>query len=258
MSNGANSAGCLYLGHVAHRRLRPVRHVLRYRVFSLFADTARLDELARSTRLFSHNRFNLLSFHDRDFGNGLPLNDYLAKATETIPGITRFSVLCYPRVLGYSFNPLTVFFGYDATGAIVVMLYEVSNTFGQRKTYVLPVECCEGTIAQSCDKRLYVSPFNNVEGQYSFRVTPPGETITLGVALRTDKGPLLNAYFAGTRQQPTTGNILAAVLRTGFLTLKVVAGIHVEAARLWLKGLRLRPRPSVEAPDIVHQPQKKL
>jgi len=260
MNHGTTSPGCLYVGHVAHRRLRPIRHVLRYRVFSLYADIARLDELARSTRLFSHNRFNLLSLHDRDFGNGLPLNEYLSQAVQTVPDlpqITRFNILCYPRVLGFSFNPLTVFFGHDATGALRVLLYEVSNTFGQRKTYALPVETRDGTIAQSCDKRLYVSPFNNVEGRYSFRVTPPGADITLGVALRTDDGPLLNAYFSGRHRIANSRNILTAVLRTGFLTLKIVAGIHLEAARLWMKGLRLRPRPALDGPDIVHTPQKK-
>ena len=153
-------------------------------------------------------------------------------------------MLCYPRVLGYVFNPLTVYFGLDAAGAVRAALYEVTNTFGQRKTYALSVAGTGETIALSCPKSLYVSPFNDVSGTYSFRLTPPdAPDLTVGVALRTEDGPLLNAYFAGTQSALTDRALLWALARTGLLTLKVIVGIHWEALKLWAKGLRLQPRP---------------
>jgi DUF1365 family protein len=124
------------------------------------------------------------------------------------------------------------------------VIYEVNNTFGQRKTYVLPAEADgNGMISQSCRKRLYVSPFNDVSGSYDFHITPLADDLTVGIALKDDAGPLLKAYFRGRRKQLTTANLLRALRRTGWMTVKVIAGIHYEAAKLWLKGMRPVRRP---------------
>ncbi len=239
--------GAIYNGHVVHARVRPCAHSLKYRVFAVLLDCDRLDQLKSRVRLFSHNRFNLFSIHDRDHGDGSPIADYLQSLLADMPersDIHRFTMLCYPRILGYVFNPLTVYFGLDAHDRPRLMVYEVNNTFGQRKTYVLPVEAKDGSlISQNCRKEFYVSPFNTDTGRYSFRVTPPGENLTVGVALRDKEGPVLKAFFRGERQDLTTANLLGALARTGWMTVKVTAGIHLEAARLWLKGLRLQPRP---------------
>ena len=245
----------LFLGDVVHRRLRPVTHALRYRVFSLLIDP----EAVQTTRLFSHNRFNLLSFFDKDHGDGVDLAKHLNRMVAEMPEhppVARFMMLCYPRVLGYAFNPITVYFGLDAADRTVAMIYEVNNTFGQRKTYVLPVAAHDTReIAQSCAKALYVSPFNDVSGTYSFRITPPADdTLTIGVALRTSEGPLLKAYFRGDRRPLTDKALLTALLKTGLLTLKVIAAIHAEALRLWLKGLRLQPRPPAAGAPVVYGP----
>lgn len=239
----------LYFGDVVHSRVRPVRHKLRYRVFSVLFDCSTLDALGRRLRLFSRNRFNLFSLYDRDHGDGSsPLNDYL----ETIASragydgtVERFLMLCYPRILGYAFNPLTVYYGVDTADRVRLMIYEVNNTFGERQTYVLPVaQEGDGPIAQSCAKRLYVSPFNGPKGTYNFRLTPPLEELTVGVALRDDDGPVLRAHFHGEREALTDGALLRVLGKTGWMTVKVTVGIHYDALKLWLKGLRLKPRPA--------------
>ena len=154
-------------------------------------------------------------------------------------------MLCYPRILGYAFNPLTVYFGLDGNGAVRLVIYEVNNTFGERMTYALSAGPARGgVLSQSCRKQLYVSPFNSDKGDYSFHLTAPGEDLTLGVALRDGDGPLLKAYFHGHREPLSDSMLLKAMARTGWMTVKVIAGIHLEAARLWLKGLKLVRRPA--------------
>jgi DUF1365 family protein len=247
--------------------LKPVAHALRYEVFTLHADLDALPELDQRLRLFSLKRFNLVSFHPADHGGVrrdpahrrddpraelLALKQrILAAADEALgAGIAeRVEILCYPRILGYAFNPLTTYYVYDASGALRLMVYEVNNTFGERHTYVLPVEHdAPGILAQATRKVFFVSPFNRVEGRYGFRVTQPLDEVTIGVSLKTADGPVLKAHFRGKRQTFDDKNLLAACLRMPLMTLKVMAGIHVEALRLWLKGLKIvrRPRPPAE------------
>lgn len=249
----------IYFGDVVHSRVRPVRHKLRYSVFSVMFDCSTLDALGRRLRFFSRNRFNLFSLYDRDHGDGFSaLPDYLeeiALKAGYAGTVERFLMLCYPRILGYAFNPLTVYYGVDGEGRVRLMVYEVNNTFGERQTYVLPVAAeSDGPIAQSCSKRFYVSPFNGPKGTYSFHLTPPLEELTVGVALRDDDGPVLRAHFHGERKDLTDAALIRAVVKTGWMTVKVTAGIHYEAMKLWLKGLRLKPRSaaperSIDFPD---------
>lgn len=246
--------GCsaLYFGEVVHARLRPIPHALKYKVFSLLFDLSNLDALERRLKLFSRNRFNLLSLYDQDFGNGdADLLAYLkdiAAQSEIEATITRFSMLAYPRILGFAFNPLTVYFGYDAHDRVCLVIYEVNNTFGERKSYVLPAfPDADGLIWQQCPKQLYVSPFNAVDGTYSFHITPLEEQLTIGVALKDAEGAKLRAHFHGMRESLSDKNLVWALARTGWMTINIVAGIHWEALKLWLKGMKLVPQP--KGPD---------
>jgi DUF1365 family protein len=244
----------LYNGVVVHKRVRPVEHALRYHVFSLLIDCDDLSGLDGRMRLFSYNRFNLCSIHAADHGDGTPLADYLRGigAQSGVRGIERYMMLCYPRVLGYVFNPVTIYFGVGSNGQPLLLVYEVNNTFGERQTYVVPVGRRNGadTVHQSCDKTFYVSPFNSADGRYSFHVTPLDDELTVGIALHTDEGPLLKAFFRGKRTDLTDRTLARALASTGWLSVKVIAAIHFEALRLWLKGLRLRPRPHRTKSDI--------
>ena len=244
---------CLYRGEVVHRRLNPVRHELRYRVFNIFVDVDELPALDRRLKLFSYNRWNVFSLADRNHGpgDGTAIRDHVWALARAAPGgdkVRRIFMFCYPRVFGYVFNPLTVYYGFGEDDRLLLMIYEVNNTFGQRHSYVIPVE---GQTAQSCAKQLYVSPFNAVEGRYGFHFNAPGETLALGVNLSIQDRPVLNAYVHGGRVALTDAALLRAFAGVPFLTLKVMGAIHWQALRLWWKGLRLKERPAPPDPHTI-------
>lgn len=241
---------CLYFGQVVHRRLRPRVHDLRYRVFALYADLDELPSIARALPVFSYNRFNLFSVNDRDFGDGsgAELRGWVERQLQTA-GIEfsggHIGVLCYPRLFGYAFNPLSVFFCYSASGGLQAILYEVHNTFGQRHTYLIPVVPAQrDTVRQSCAKQFYVSPFIPMEGSYDFRVRPPRERVRIAITESDAEGPLLHAMFSGKRRPLTSRRLLSTLITHPLMTVKVIAGIHWEALQLWLKRIPLVPRPA--------------
>jgi DUF1365 family protein len=156
-------------------------------------------------------------------------------------------------VLGYVFNPITVYFGLDADERTVLIIYEVNNTFGQRKTYVLPAEAdAEGRVSQSCRKRFYVSPFNPAEGRYGFDVTPIGDELSVRVSLSDESGPVMTGWFRGERIELTDAALVRAFFSAGWMTVKVIAAIHFEAFRLWCKGLRPVKRPPPPAVPVTY------
>lgn len=238
----------IYAGAVMHRRFRPKLHHFKYSVFALLCDVDALPKLGRRLRLFSHNRFNLFSMHDRDFGDGANLRGHLEAIAEaaTGPGIVnRFLILCYPRVLGYAFNPLTVYYGLDTDEKIAVTIYEVSNTFGERHSYAMATDPDNGgVIRHRCDKKFHVSPFNQVSGRYVFRTALPGETAAIGIRLEDGDGPLLAAHFAGSHLPLTDRQLLRQFAVNAFLTQKVWLTIRWEAMRLWLRGLPVYAKPA--------------
>jgi DUF1365 family protein len=247
----------LYLGSVLHTRLRPVRHRLRYPLPMLLLDLDELPRLDRAVAGFSFDRFNLFSFHGRDHlaGDATPLRaqieQHLARAGLVTGGAIR--VLCMPRVLGFAFNPLSVFFCHAPEGGLVAMLYEVNNTFGQRHSYLIPAASGGGLQRQRCEKRFYVSPFMEMALHYHFRVAAPGDRAIVSIEVHDETGPMLAASFSGRRQELTGVNLRRLLMRFPALGLQVLAGIHWEALKLWRKGLRLRlrPKPPCEPVSIV-------
>lgn len=246
MSEGGSA---FYAGKVMHQRLRPRRHRLGYRVFSLLLDLDELDGLATRLRLFSRNRFNLFSFYDRDHGDGGPdsLRAQIERAL-VAAGIAaeggKIRLLTMPRVLGYVFNPLSVYFCYRRSGGLAAIVYEVSNTFGERHNYLIPVTDHDGgTIHQECAKRFFVSPFLDMEMRYTFRVDPPGPRIGIAITGRDDDGPVIVASLFAARAPLTDARLARAFVTYPLLTLKVIAGIHWEALWIWRKGIGLRDRP---------------
>jgi len=156
-------------------------------------------------------------------------------------------LLCYPRLLGYTFNPLSVYFCYRADGGLALVIYEVRNTFGAIHAYALPVkpgEMSDAGIRQEQDKLFYVSPFVEMAMRYRFRVLPPGDCVKLRILETDSEGPLLAATFNGRRRALNTLALLRSFFALPVVTVKIIAAIHWEALRLWLKGIRLVPRPS--------------
>lgn len=248
-------AAALYFGEVMHARLKPIGHRFSYRVMSLLIDLDRLDAADRQSPLFGVNRGALYGFHEADHGrrDGSSLRGYV-QACAAQHGIDltggRVLLLCYPRLLGFTFNPLSVYFCHAAGGELALLIYEVRNTFGDIHAYVLPVqpgELGQAGIRQQQEKLFYVSPFVEMAMRYHFRVSPPGDNVKLRI-LETDReGPLLSATFNGRRRALTTTALLRAFFALPLVTVKIVAAIHWEALRLWLKGARLVPRPDAAA-----------
>jgi uncharacterized protein len=237
------SAPGLFVGKVVHRRLRPIAHQLNYTVASVLVDVDHLDALPT---LLHYNRPSLFSLNDRDFGpleNAKPLPEFAwseMREHDTGRVVTRIMVLCYPRLLGYTFNPLTVYYGLDANDHVRMVLYEVHNTFGARHIYVAGPFAAGDMASSAADKVFRVSPFNRIEGSYSLKASPPTNRVAVGVALSTREGPLLNAYFTGERHPLTNATLLRIFFTIPLMTFKVMAGIHWEALKLWAKGLKLQ------------------
>lgn len=244
-------------GTVMHRRLFPVRYRFAYRVFSLLLDLDELPALDRRLRLFSHNRFNLLSFHDRDHGprRDAPLRPWIEtllreQGIELAGGPVR--LLCFPRVLGYVFNPLSLWYCHHADGSLRAVLCEVSNTFGEHHGYLLH----EGgapladPLRQSRDKRFHVSPFISMEARYSFRISRPGERLAVVIHEHQRGRLMLTASLTGRLAPLTDGRLLAAALRIPLLTLKVMILIHWQALKIWLRGAPFHRKPPPPEQEI--------
>jgi uncharacterized protein len=250
------AAAQLYRGQVMHARMKPKVHRFTYSVFTLLIDVGRLEEAHRAAKLFSVNRFNLFSFRESDHGgqDGSSLFEHACAALsqaglEAKPA--RVMLLCYPRVLGHTFNPLSVYYAYDASDQLIGMIYEVRNTFGDMHTYVCPLragELTEAGLRQTRAKLFYVSPFMDMPMTYHFRLRPPGDDLAVRILETDAAGPILSATFHGHRRPLTSASILAAFLSIPLMTLKVVSGIHYEAMKLWFKGMRFYSRPEPPPP----------
>lgn len=209
----------------------------------MLLDLDELPRLDRALKLFGWNRPGLFSFQDRDHGDGRPLrawlDDLLDKAGLTADGPRR--VLCYPRILGYVFNPLSVWFCHGADGALKAVIYEVHNTYGERHCYVLAAEDATDAQSQHCAKDFYVSPFLSRDCRYHFRIQPPGGKVAIAIEEEEAGEPVLNASFAGARRPLSDRTLAAMLFAYPLMTVKVIAAIHYEAVRLMLKGVRRHP-----------------
>ena len=257
------AASALYVGEVVHQRSRSFDHRLRYRVWMVLADLDELDGLQSRLGLLGRGRFGLISFRSSDHGDrsGRPLRaqveGHLAEAGIDIAG-GPIRLLTMPRILGYGFNPISVFFCHTPDGALAALLYEVTNTFHERHSYLVavpsppppggagPPEAVEGAgralIRQTVDKQLFVSPFMDRDLTYDFTVHPPGEAVSVVVAVHRGETPILTASFAGRHRPLTDGQLLRVFLTHPLLTWKVTWGIHWEAAKMMFKGARYRHR----------------
>ena len=246
-------SSALYLGEVMHCRLLPRRHRFRYRVASLLIDFDELAQIDRSLRLFSVDRFNLFSFHQRDHGprDGSPIKPWVegvfADHGAPISG-GRVLALCFPRTLGYVFDPLTVYWGYRSDGSIAGVLYEVKNTFGDQHCYFVPVPAGHrdgDPILQAATKVFHVSPFFDLSGGYRFRTDLPDERLRILIRLVGSDGVDRMVATQVAHRAPLSDRRLVATLFSHPLnTIKVIAGIHWEAFRLWMKKAKFHRRPA--------------
>lgn len=249
-ANDVTLRSAIYEGSVMHHRLRPVGHRFTYRVFSLLLDLDELPILAQSLRLLRIERPGIVSFRAADHGarDGSPLRPWAERhfAAAGITGIGRIALLCFPRLWGYVFNPLSVYFAYDAADRLQAVLYEVKNTFGGQHAYVLPATGAalgaDGRVRHRAPKDFYVSPFIDMAAAYNFALRPPGEALDLVIRETDADGLFFVASQTGRRQPLDDRHLAAALVRNMVMTFKVIGGIHLEALRLWLKGAPYHPK----------------
>ena len=252
--------GSLYVGEVMHRRSRPKAYEFVYRVFNIVLDIDRLGDPPARCRLFSHNRFNLFSFHDRDHGprDGSPLRPWidqqLAAAGLSHAGAD-VRLLCMPRVLGYGFDPLSIWYCHDADGDLRAVLYQVKNTFGDQHGYLLPAgDQPSGPPDHEFDKIFHVSPLIAMDARYRIRTTTPDDKLAVLIRESDDQGEFLVATLTGERREMTDAALIRQFLRVPFMSLKVIVAIHWQAIRLMLRGVKYTSRPEPPADGVSTPP----
>lgn len=240
---------CIYSGYVRHRRHRPRVHAFRYRLFQLHLDLDELPEVDRAVRLFSVNRFNAVALHERDHLDRRPgdlrprLAEVLRDAGVSLPA-PKIYLLTQCRILGYVFNPISVFYCHDGPGGpLRAVVAEVNNTFGERHLYVLRDPLNPGSAGSRqavrfrAAKQLYVSPFLPTDGYYDFHFAPVGARLSIGI-LHYDRGrPTLDAQFWGRRVALTTRSLAGLLATHPLAAVGTIAAIHGEALRLWWKRI---------------------
>jgi len=235
---------CIYNGQVIHKRFKPKEHYFKYNVFSFLIDLDELYIIEKKIKFFSYNKFNLISFYDEDHGSrdGSSLIFWVKKNLNQISVDTsqiKIKLLCYPRILGYVFNPLSIFFVYDKNSSLVAILYEVKNTFGEQHTYVFKVSSKNKNIQNYCDKKFYVSPFMDLSSKYQFKILNPENKLSIIINQSDKNGKLLYASQDGIRSELSSKNLILSYLSHPLMTFKIISAIHFEAFRLWFKGLKL-------------------
>ena len=215
---------CIYTGKVVHKRFKPKEHFFKYKVFSILLDLNEIKFISKNINFFSYNKFNLMSFYDKDHGprDGSSLTDWVKLNLKSV-GINneeiKIKILCYPRIIS--------------------ILYEVKNTFGEQHTYVFKVDEKSELQKNNCEKKFFVSPFMDLESEYYFKVLNPDKSLSIIIDQRDKSGKLLFASQDGVRSNLNSKNLIFSYLKHPLMTFKIISAIHFEALRLWLKGIKL-------------------
>ena len=236
---------CIYNGEVNHTRFKPVKHFLNYKTFSLFIDLDEIEQLDKSISIFSHNKFNIFSFYNKDHGDrdGNCLKKWVIsnlKKYKIEGNISKIKILCYPRIFGYVFNPLSIFYCYE-NDKLKSIFYEVKNTFNEQHTYIFKIKDGE-EIKQKCKKKFYVSPFMDMETFYNFKLIDPNQRLSVMIKQTDAEGTVLTATQTGDKKEFNFKQLLINFFKYPLMTLKIISSIHFEALLLWKKGAIYRKR----------------
>jgi DUF1365 family protein len=228
----------LYRCQITHVRARPVRRAFRYHAYLWLVDLDDLPQVPVALRPLA--RF-LARDHLGDPGATMRSNvdTFLASRGISLQG-GRVVMLTHARVLGYVFNPITVFWCYFGEGSLAAVIAEVHNTYGEQHIYLLHPDA-RGRA--ETDKAFYVSPFLPVAGHYRLRLPEPAGTLRLSTTLRLGGTAVLTATVTGTRRAYTPWRLLGCALRYPWITLQVTALIHWQGIRLAVRRLPIYPRP---------------
>lgn len=233
----------IYTGKVIHKRFKPKEHYFKYNVFSLLIDLNELEEINKYIKFFSYNKFNIISFYDKDHGDrdGSSIKLWVKKNLGNIGIMTedvRIKLLCYPRIFGYVFNPLSTYFIYNKHSELISIFYEVKNTFGEQHTYIFKAQD-EKTVQNKCKKKFYVSPFIEMDCEYHFKTLNPREQLSVVINQNDKDGKLLFASQDGISKDFNNKNLILSYLTHPLMTFKIIGAIHYEAFKLWAKRIKL-------------------
>jgi len=233
----------IYNGTVIHKRFKPKVHFFKYKVFSILIDISEINLLHKNLKIFSYNRFNIISFYDVDHGprDGTSVKEWVIKNLKDNQIDTKdikIKLLCYPRIFGFVFNPLSVFFIYNKKSELISILYEVKNTFDEQHTYIFKNRENENLIKHTCKKKFHVSPFIEMNCTYFFKILKPGDKISVIIDQYDEEGKLLYASQDGSRIDLNNKNLFLSYLKHPLMTFKIIAAIHFEAFKLWIKGIK--------------------
>lgn len=241
----------IYFGTVRHRRFTPVPHSFVYSVFMAFLDIDHIQELTGVSRLLSYNRFNWASYEERDhFGDPkLSLRERLKRDAAdnglSLPDGPIY-LLTHLRYLGYNFNPVSFFYCYDTQEKLQLILAEVNSTFGESHNYWLSEDSAlpsENAKRYRQAKAMHVSPFMGMKLDYTFTLTPPDSKLVVHMGTIEDGKPFFDATLNLKREPWSARSLHRALLAHPWMTAKVIAAIHWEALRLYLKEVPVFTHP---------------
>lgn len=233
----------LYECGVFHQRLEPVQHGFDYRVFMFSVDLEDIPSLGRTLAGFSHNRFNLFSIDDKDHVDmGLPggirpnLEAWLAGEGVKLPAGFQVRMITFPRVLGYGFNPVTFYYLTDGGGDPLLAVAEVTNTYREMKLYLVDEAVAQGAWHKRVAKDFYVSPFSDPGDAFDFMLGPPLAEWKVDIDHYSNGVKTLASSVHGTARPLVSSRLVWYSLKYPLLSFKIIAGIHWQAFRLWLRG----------------------
>jgi DUF1365 family protein len=234
------------LGQVRHARLRPARNSFTYGTYFLMLPMRGLR--AQPSRALARNRFGLISFHDRDHGDGRA--DSLAWVDELLAreGVADADgevwLHCYPRVLGVTFKPVSFWYCHRAAGTLAAIVVEVNNTFGERHCYLLRGAGLVFGNELRATKVFHVSPFCAIEGDYRFRFMRTADRTVARIDHHDADGPLLQTSVSGRLEPLTAASTRRAFFGMPMMTLGVIVRIHWQALKLWTKRVPFFHKPA--------------
>ena len=260
-----SEAAILYSLHVMHRRHVAPLYRFVYKIFSVLFDIDQLDALHQRHRLFSHNHFNVLSFHDADHGRGQVggLRRWAEEICAT-QGIAlaggRIRLLAQPRMFGWAFNPVSFWYCEHADGTLRAVIAEVRNTFGEKHSYLLSsASQHEGAsaglplpyaVVLEKEKCFHVSPLFDLVGRYHFKFGEPGDKLVVQLNETREGISLIDTAMAGQAKPFSDAEILRQVVRMPVQALKVLIGIHWQALKIWSRGARFHKKPKPPSAEV--------
>jgi len=234
---------CLYECSVMHHRFTPKVHHFQHDIFMFYLDLDELDLVAKKIFSFGYNRKNLYSFRDADHepAGENPLKerilDFLRRNGIDLGPFGRVMLLTLPRVFGYVFNPISIYYCFDEAGAPVCSVAEVGNTFREMKLFLLRREelAAGATFKNIVPKHFYVSPFSELDLSFDFKLKIPGDKLDIKIDDRDGEEKVLISTLTGQRAELTNHNLSWFTVKYPLVTIKVIFLIHWHALRLWLK-----------------------